>query len=203
MLVVDISKDRQFDSIWEKTLEKIALGDDRLKSNYTTLDPTSFACFTALIDKDEIVCFSALQISSKKWGDKIARCSTRMWISPEKRFNGMTKFSHGSKFLNSYYCLPLQIAEAKKLGIECLFMSRDENPIAFAKFSELVNNNCGTQFICLKDRYNVCGNLNPIPHSCKQYISIDMSLDNSLKIWNNNMERFCLKEDSNLDYTKY
>lgn len=203
MEVIDISINRSFDLLWKDTLKKIEASDDHLKENYLGLDPRKFECFTILVDQDQIICFSALQISPDRWGNKIARCSTRMWIAPEQRFYGMTKFSSGPKFLNSYYCLPLQIKKSQDMGIECLFMSREENPKAFSKWSGLVNANCGTNFICLDHRYNVCGRLNPVPESCKQYISLDFSNESSIDVWNKNMQKFLIREDSNLDYREY
>jgi len=192
--VVDLSINDDYDDLWKNVIKKVSIGSDKLKENYINLNPKDFPCFTAVIENNEIVCFSALQLSLKKWGRDIGRCSTRMWIAPEKRFNGMTKFSSGPKFLNSYYCLPLQIKKSKDLGIKCLFMSREENPKAFKKWAQLVNNNCGTNFVCLEGRYNVCGNLNPVPESCKQYISLDISDDESLSIWKDNMEKFFIEE---------
>jgi hypothetical protein len=191
--VIDLSNNNDYDDLWKNVIKRISKSSDKLKNNYINLNPKDFPCFTAIIENNEIVCFSALQIDLKKWGQNIARCSTRMWIAPEKRFNGMTKFSSGSKFLNSYYCLPLQIQKSKDLGIKCLFMSREENPKAFGKWAQLVNNNCRTNFIFLEDRYNVCGNLNPIPVSCKQYICLDISNNESLSVWKKNMQKFFIE----------
>lgn len=200
MQIFDISKDRRFDELWKDTLIKISLGNDSLKENYVNLDPRSFACFTILVDQSKILCFSALQISPDRWGPNIARCSSRMWITPERRFTGMMKFSSGPRFLNSYYCLPLQIKKAKELGIKCIFMSRERNPKAFSNWNNLVNNNCKTNFVTLPGRYNVCGQLNPVPISCKQFVSVDMESLDVIDIWNKNMEKFFIKEDLYLDY---
>lgn len=194
MLVVDLTDSRDYDSLYFKTIELIKSSNDKLRSNYLSVFPTDFLSFPAIIENDEIICFSALQTNIDRWGEKIARCSTRMWIHPKKRFVGMTKFTKGSKFLNSFYCIPLQLEKAKKYGYKSIFMSREENPRAFKKWTELVNYNCGTNFIFLPYRYNVCGNLDPVPESCKQFVAVEGS-EESLFIWHNNMNKFLIQQD--------
>jgi hypothetical protein len=195
MEIIDLAQTDHYDALWFETVELISLSKDKLKDNYLNLDPKSFLCFTALIDKGKIICFSALQSNSSRWGDDIVRCSTRMWVHPDFRISGLTRFTQGKKFLNSYYLIPEQLKKAKTLGYKCIFMSREENPLAFSQWSDLVNRNTGNRFINLPDRYNVCGNIYPIPESCKQYISIDTSSPEALTLWNNNMEKFRIKED--------
>jgi hypothetical protein len=189
-IVVDLSVDSKFLNQWDKTLEFISASNDKLKNNYLNLNPKDFLSFTALIDDNKIICFSALQSAEDRWGPKIARCSTRMWIHPEYRFSGMTKFTKGNKFLNSYYLLPVQFSVARRLGIGCVFMSRESTPNAFKHWNDLVNNNTGRKFQMLEDRYNVCGELDPVPESCKQFVSLDLLLSESLDIWKSNMDKF-------------
>lgn len=195
MEIVDLTQTDQYSTLWSKTVELISLGNDKLKNNYLNLDPKSFLCLTALIEKEKIICFSALQSNSSRWGEDIVRCSTRMWVHPDFRFSGLTRFTQGRKFLNSYYLIPEQLKKAKTLGYKCVFMSREENPSAFLQWSNLVNRNTGNRFINLLGRYNVCGDVYPIPESCKQYISIDTSNLEALEIWHDNMEKFKIKED--------
>jgi hypothetical protein len=188
--IVDLSTDFGFSTQWSETLELISTGDDKLKNNYINLNPKDFLSFTALIEDNKIICFSALQSAYDRWGPDIARCSTRMWIHPEYRFSGMTKFTKGNKFLNSYYLLPVQFKVARRLGIKCIFMSRESNPNAFDQWTNLVNNNTGRKFRVLEGRYNVCGNLDPIPESCKQIVSLDILDLETLEIWNAYMSKF-------------
>lgn len=201
--VVDLAETRDYDDLYKKTLDLISIGTDKLKENYLSLSPMDFLSFPAVIENDEIVCFSALQSDIIRWGEKIARCSTRMWIHPTKRFSGMTKFTEGSKFLNSYYCIPIQLEKARNLDYRCVFMSREENPRAFSKWANLVNKNCGTNFICLQERYNVCGKISIVPESCKQYVAVDLSTDESLTVWKTHMEKFSIQEDLITDSTLY
>jgi len=195
MEIIDLAQTNQYDHLWLETVKLISLSKDKLKDNYLNLNPKSFLCFTALIEDRRIICFSALQSNSDRWGRDIVRCSTRMWIHPDFRFSGLTRFTQGRKFLNSYYLIPEQLKKAKILGYKCVFMSREENPLAFLKWSDLVTRNTGNQFINLSGRYNVCGDVYPVPESCKQYISVDVSNPEALEIWYNNMEKFKVKED--------
>lgn len=195
MEIIDLAQTDQYDILWSETVKLISLSKDKLKDNYLNLDPKSFLCFMALIDKGKIICFSALQSQSSRWGDDIVRCSTRMWVHPDFRFPGLVRFTQGEKFLNSFYLIPEQLKKAKMLGYKCVFMSREENPLAFSKWSDLVNRNTGNRFINLPDRYNVCGAVYPIPESCKQHISIDTSHPEALSIWYDNMKKFRITKD--------
>lgn len=203
MEIVDLAHTDRFQSNWQEVLRFIAKSSDKLKNNYTQLDPKNFLSFTALLDNNKIICFSALQSAVDRWGHDIARCSTRMWVHQDFRFTGMTRFTQGNRFLNSFYLIPKQLEIAKKLKYSCVFMSRESNPRAFVEWSKLVNKNTGNNFQNLKDRYNVCGSLDPIPESCKQFVSLNFADSSSLDIWNHNMEKFKIKEDSSLDSIGY
>lgn len=195
MEVVDLTEHfYQCENLWNDTLDFIRRSDDRLKNNYLDIDPQSYICFTALIDKNKIICFSSLQSDPLRWGDKIARCSTRMWVHPNYRFQGMTKFTKGPRFLNSYYCLPLQLSRAKELGYDCVFMSRDANKKGFEAWTDLVNENCQSDFKLLDDRYNLCGDFNDGSSNCVQYVSVDVSNDLALNIWKNAMHNKIIKD---------
>jgi len=203
MEIVDLAHTDKFQSHWQEVLEFILTSNDKLKNNYVGLDPKNFLSFTALLDNNKIICFSALQSAVDRWGHDIARCSTRMWVHPDFRFTGMTKFTQGDRFLNSYYLIPKQLEIAKNLKYGCVFMSRESNPRAFVEWSELVNRNTGSRFLNLKNRYNVCGSLNPIPESCKQLISLNYTELGVLDLWNHHMEKFKIREDSTLVSTVY
>lgn len=195
MTVVDLADNfENYSDLWYTVISSISKSNDRLKNNYVNIDPRDYICFTALINDDKIICFSALESDPIKWGDKIVRCSSRMWIDPAHRFKGAVRFTQGSKFLNSYYCLPIQLHTARSLGYECVFMSRDKNKKAFESWNQLVNNNCNTNFKLLDQKYDLGG-------GSVQMVSIDESQTDALDRWNFNMQQN-IKKDLVLDSTE-
>jgi hypothetical protein len=172
VLVVDLATTDQHNHLWNNVQETIELSNDPLKFNYVGLDPKSFVSLPAVIIDDKIVCFSGLQINQKKWGAGIGRCSARMWIDPEYRFKHITRFTGGNRFLNTTYSLPLQIAAAKILKLDCLFISRETNLLGFKEYLKLIKINCGVDFVLDSAQYNVCGPQKVIPESCRQYVAV-------------------------------
>jgi hypothetical protein len=171
-----------FDSVlWKQYQDYLLTTTDDLKDNYINLDPRDFDCFPVVIIDNQIVCFSALQINEEKWGKGIGRVSTRMWLHPEYRHKG--KFTGGDKFLNTTFCLPLQLAKAKMLGLDCVFISREHNPKAFEHYLDLIKINALTEFTMEKLKYNVCGRLDPIPESCKQWVAVIFLTDKGQDVW--------------------
>jgi hypothetical protein len=171
-----------FDSVlWKQYQDYLLTTTDDLKDNYINLDPRDFACFPVVIIDNQIVCFSALQINEEKWGKGIGRVSTRMWLHPEYRHKG--KFTGGDKFLNTTFCLPLQLAKAKMLGLDCVFISREHNPKAFEHYLDLIKINALTEFNMEELKYNVCGRLDPIPESCKQWVAVNFLTDKGQDVW--------------------
>lgn len=171
-----------FDSVlWKQYQDYLLTTTDDLKDNYINLDPRDFDCFPVVIIDNQIVCFSALQINEEKWGKGIGRVSTRMWLHPEYRHKG--KFTGGDKFLNTTFCLPLQLAKAKMLGLDCVFISREHNPKAFEHYLDLIKINALTEFTMEKCKYNVCGRLDPIPESCKQWVAVNFLTDKGQDVW--------------------
>ena len=116
-----------------------------------------------------------------------------MWIHPDYR-HGLTKFTGGNKFLNTTYCLPLQLAAAKLNNLDCVFISREHNLLGFAEYSKLIKINCNTGFLLESKKYNVCGSLDPVPDSCKQWVMIHYLTDNGEECWNRNMKKYVLQE---------
>lgn len=176
--------------LWNNYQRFLDSTNDDLKDNYVGLDPRTFACFPVVIIDNQIVCFSALQISKEKWGDGIGRVSTRMWLHPDYRHKG--KFTGGDKFLNTTYCLPLQLAKAKLLGLDCVFISREHNPKAFDHYLNLIKINCGVTFYMSEHKYNVCGSLDPIPESCKQWVAVHGITLNGVNRWSHQMGQYVL-----------
>jgi hypothetical protein len=181
-------------ALWSRCIEQIAMGDDPLKENYLNINFDEFLSFPAVVVEDEIVCFSGLQTSSRKWGTGVARASSRMWIHPAYRHTGISKFAGGDKFLNTTYCLPIQFATALNSDIDVLFISRENNPRAFAQYLKLVNINCGRLFTLQDHRYNVCGPLTLVPESCSQYVAVHSLNSTGAATWQNNMLRYQLTD---------
>jgi hypothetical protein len=186
MEVVDLIIDPQH-KMWTETVREISESGDSLKDNYLNINFTDFLSFTAVVNNSKIICFSGLQYDCSKWGSKIARISSRMWIHPSYRFRGMTKFTGGEKFLNSYYCIPRQIEVAKANQLSSLFVSREHNRQAFSEYLELLKINTQCEFKLLDKRYWVCG---PSVRSngCLQHIGLyHLSLDGK-QYWHNVMD---------------
>jgi hypothetical protein len=176
--------------LWDQYQAYLLTTNDDLKDNYVGLNPQDFACFPVVIINNQIVCFSALQISKDRWGEGIGRVSTRMWIHPDYRHKG--RFTGGNKFLNTTYCLPLQLAKARSLGLDCVFISREHNPKAFEHYLDLIKINCNITFAIESKRYNVCGSLDPIPESCKQWVAVYQLTDWGWAIWSTQMGKYVL-----------
>jgi len=90
--------------------------------------------------------------------------------------------------------LPLQLAAAKLNNLDCVFISREHNLLGFAEYSKLIKINCNTGFLLESKKYNVCGSLDPVPDSCKQWVMIHYLTDSGEECWNRNMKKYVLQE---------
>lgn len=188
MKIVDfcISFDEE---LWKKTLNYIIAGNDELKENYINLSPRDFISWPVLIDNDEIVCFSALQENKERWSKNFARINSRFYINPKYRHRTPGKLNQNEKFLNTKHLLPLQIQKAKELGFKGVFMSREgDHKTVFELYVNLTYKNTGYRFNVLTHRFNICGNVNPIPRSCKQWIALHC-FDGDESLWFKVMEQ--------------
>lgn len=191
-LIVDTAKNRSYDYLWADFFKTVENSTDPLKANYLGLDPTTFASLPVVIKDDKIVCFSGLQVIPEKWGQGIARCSARLWYHPDFRLKGLSKFSGGDKFLNSTYCMPIQLSVAAQLGLDCLFISRESNVRGFQEYLKLLTVNAGVNFVLEDGWYNVCGKLDPVPHSCRQVVALHFLNSQGASTWQNNMLQYKL-----------
>lgn len=182
MQVIDLSKQFEYLDLWYESIDYICKTAGDLRDNYSNLDPIEFECFTAVVEDNTILCFSALQTSPDNWGTQIGRCSTRMWIHPDYRLTGMKKFVGGDKFLNTTHCLPIQIEKARSMGLDCIFVSREDNPLGFNEYVNLIKVNTGAEFIMLPEKYNVFG--------VEQYVAVSMITSDGSTAWNKFMEQF-------------
>ena len=188
MNIIDFVKNPQPD-LWQRFITDMTNADDHLKENYLNIDFNEFLTFPCVLDSEKIICFSGLQYNENKWGAGIARCSSRMWVHPDHRIQSVSKFGGGAKFLNTTYCLPLQLELAHSLGINTLFISRENNPRAFGQYINLVKINCGVKFNIEASRYNVCGQQHSPSDSCNQFVAVyNRDLD-ARCTWIKNMTR--------------
>jgi len=187
--VTDLAVDDTYLDLFNEALEKIAESPDPLKNNYVGLNPKDYLSFPAVIREGQIACFSAMNAIPDKWGNGIARISSRLWIDRQYRFDGLVKFRGGAQFMNTTYCLPVQIQKAKDVGIKCLFISREgHSNIGFEQYLDLIKINNNLEFKLLPNKYNVCGSVDPIPESCIQFVAIHALTDDGEEIWNQQME---------------
>lgn len=179
--VIDLSTQYEFLDLWYSSLDFIVENAGSLKDNYEELDPLDYKSFTAVIENNTIICFSALQ-TNEDWGSKIGRCSTRMWVHPDYRLPGMKKFSGGDKFLNTTYCLPIQIEKAKALDLDCVFISREENFLGFNEYIKLIKINTSADFLMLPNKYKI--------FEVDQYVAVNAISTNGNTTWNQFMEQY-------------
>ncbi len=184
MQVIDLITDPQ-PTMWNATVDQIRRSDDPLRDNYLNINFKDFLSFTAVVNDNQIVCFSGLQYDPNKWGTKIARISSRMWIHPDYRFSGLTRFSGGERFLNSYYCVPKQLEIARAKQLSCVFVSREHNRVAFNEYLALLKINADCEFELLQKRYWVCGSVRN--DGCLQYIGLHHLNTSCNEVWLNDM----------------
>lgn len=187
MFVIDL-KTQNYGDLWADAVDYISGGNDPLKDNYLNINLDDFISFTCVVDSGKIICFSGLQYDESKWGPGIARCSSRMWVHPDHRFIGGTRFTGGPRFLNSYYCIPQQIRIAREKNINVLFVSREDNRTAFNEYLSLLEINTGQKFSLLDGRYWVCGHV-MVP-GCLQHVGVGYLNDSGLTLWHNQMVKF-------------
>lgn len=181
-----------FDEVlWNQFQDYLITTTDDLKYNYVNIDPRNFLSFPVVIVDNTIICFSALQVKTDWWGSGIGRVSTRMWIHPDYRHTG--KFTGGAKFLNTTYCLPLQLAKAKLIGLDCVFISREYNLKGFEEYLKLIKVNCNTEFTMEPTKYalNGCCYVED-PESMKQWVMLHYLTDTGQQRWINQMKQYAL-----------
>ncbi len=186
MQVIDLVVAPQ-DQLWKDTIDYISGTDDRLKSNYTNIKFNEFLSFPAVVENNKIICFSGLHYNERRWGQGLARFSSRMWIHPDYRIKGIGKFTGGAKFLNSTYCLPVQINKAREVGLDAVFISREYNLIGFKQYIDLIKINCDLDFNIKPNRYNVCGHTYDEQEGCIQYVAVHHLTNLGNETWIRNM----------------
>lgn len=191
MQIIDLKTNFE-ETLWNDALQCIQAGNDSLKKNYENINFEEFLSFTCVVDEHQIIAFSGLQYDVTKWGTGIARCSSRMWVHPEHRITSLSKFTNGPKFLNSYYCVPLQLEIAKKHNLDVVFVSREHNPAAFNEYLELLYRNTQHKFAANNSRYWICGSVRD--PSCLQYVGVCYLTPDGVNVWNKNMQPLAWSE---------
>jgi hypothetical protein len=186
--VIDLIVDPH-DRLWKDTIDYINGTEDQLKSNYINIKFDEFLSFPVVVDDGQIICFSGLHYNERRWGTGLARFSSRMWIHPAYRIKGIGKFIGGPKFLNSTYCLPVQIKKAKEAGLDSVFISREHNLIGFTQYIDLIKINCNLDFDIKPNRYNVCGYTFDEQEGCVQYVAVHHLTDSGHETWIRNMTK--------------
>jgi hypothetical protein len=177
-IFADICVSDQYDHLWNNCLTYIKENchSDPLYQNYVNLKKQDFISIAITIEDNAILAFSCAQFNVKKWGDQIARVSTRFWLHPSVRSKGLTKFTPGANtWYNSQYMMRYQLDAVNQLNLPASFISREGNyKNSFQKYINLVNNYNDTNFILLNGLYAVCGPMSEVPDSCKQMIAVNV-----------------------------
>jgi hypothetical protein len=177
-IFADICVSDQYDHLWNNCLTYIKENchSDPLYQNYVNLKKQDFISIAITIEDNAILAFSCAQFNVKKWGDQIARVSTRFWLHPSVRSKGLTKFTPGANtWYNSQYMMRYQLDAVNQLNLPASFISREGNyKNSFQKYINLVNNYNDTNFILLDGLYTVCGPMSEVPDSCKQMIAVNV-----------------------------
>lgn len=194
MQVIDLIVNPQ-DHLWKETIDYIVTTDDLLKENYININFEEFLSFPVVVENNKIICFSGLHYNEQRWGKGIARFSSRMWIHPDYRIKGMAKFTGGTKFLNSTYCLPVQYKKAKEFGLDTIFISREHNRIGFEQYIDLIKINCDLEFKIKPNRYNVCGGLYPDNEGCLQHVAVHHITPLAQETWIKTMTKYLVVTD--------
>lgn len=190
----------QQDQLWNDTIDYINSTDDELKNNYIDIKFNEFLSFPVVIENNKIICFSGLHYNERRWGTGLARFSSRMWIHPDYRIKGITKFTGGPKFLNSTYCLPVQIKKAKEVGLDAVFISREHNRLGFKQYIDLIKINCDLKFNIKPNRYNVCGYTFDEQEGCIQFVAVHHLTDHGNEVWIRNMTKHLVVNQSEVIY---
>ena len=188
MQVIDLIISPQ-PNLWNNVITYIKTNNDSLKDNYLNINFDEFLSFPVVVDDGQIICFSGLHYNERRWGTGLARFSSKMWIHPAYRIKGISKFTGGTKFLNSTYCLPVQIKKAKEAGLDSVFISREHNLIGFAQYIDLIKIHCNLNFDIKPHRYNVCGYTFDEQEGCVQYVAVHHLTDSGHETWIRNMTK--------------
>lgn len=183
MLVRDLKKDYDtFEKSWIDCMSFIEkeCQSDKLYRNYLNIDLERFLSLAIVMENDRIIAFGGAEINQSRWGESLSRVLSRFWISPDRRHQ-LVKINKEINFSPLILDINLK-ALRNHPQIKAAMITREgDGKHSFARIVEIANTVAQTPFKILDDRYNVCGNVDPIPKSCVQMIAMTM-LDQQISL---------------------
>lgn len=168
--------DEWLDSFYQ-TLGYAQSLNDPLSRNYTRdrIPLENFPYFSIVVISNQIVAFSGLQVG--RWGDKIGRVASRLWVHPDWR----SQNGRPSEF-NSKVMMPHQTLWAQENGFDCVFFSREQPYKHFDFIVKRSNKHCpfGFVYTTMPHIYNVC--LNSDDETCWQKVAVCEFTSNTLEL---------------------
>lgn len=174
MIHLNLLERPDLNDLFFSTLDTI----DHRNYNRKRIKLEEFCYFSLVLDDDKIAAFSGLMVG--RWGSRIGRCASRLWVQPEYRNIGGTPSS-----FNSTMMMPNQILWAETSGeFDMVFWSREHpHKKHFQRMIDRSNRYCpyGYEHKPLPHIYNVCINSND--ETCWQRIAyVEFNNDWSLNL---------------------
>ena len=164
----------EFLDLFVSTVSKIYKSNEPLSKNYSpsNFKLEEFPYMSIIVEDDRIIALSGLQVG--RWGEKIGRVSSRLWVDTSKRSKNSKPINYASTMM-----VPEQIKFAQDNDFDLVFWSSHRHsPRAFNRMVERANNcKYGYKHIPLPYLYNVC--LNSNNESCWQHVSLVKLKDNA------------------------
>lgn len=183
MLVYDLKTDPEIvNPLWDDCMSfiKESCVSDKLYENYLNIDLKRFLSMAVIVDKNKIISFGGAEINIDRWGENLSRVLSRFWISPENRHRLVRTNNPGVNFSPLILKKNLE-ALRKHPQIKAAMITREgDGRNSFSRIVDIANSAVKEPFVILDNKYNVCGNLNPVPESCKQMIAVKMLDDQML-----------------------
>lgn len=190
MLVYDLKKDfRNLEPLWNDCISfiKKECRSDKLYKNYINIDLKRFLSMAIVVVDDRIICFGGAEINVNRWGPNLSRVLSRFWISPEYRHR-LVKVDNNTEINFSPLILDKNItALINHPEIKAAMITREgDGKNSFFRIVDIANTAVKKPFVILEEKHNVCGDVCPIPDSCKQMIALkmlteDLSIEEFLK----------------------
>jgi hypothetical protein len=133
-----------------------------------------------------IISFGGAEINIDRWGANLSRVLSRFWISPDHRHRLVKINNIGINF--SPLILDKNLIALKDYAeIKAAMITREgDGKNGFSRIVNIANTVVKKPFVILEEKRNVCGDVCPIPDSCKQMIALkmlteDLSIEEFLK----------------------
>lgn len=132
-----------------------------------------------IVVDDKIICFGGAEINLDRWGPNLSRVLSRFWISPNHRHRLVKVDNIGVNFSPIILEKNLSALENHPEIKAAMITREGSGKNSFSRIVEISNTAVKKPFVILDKKYNVCGNLSPVPDSCKQMIALKMLDKNS------------------------